>query len=134
METDLMIDEIDSIHKKANLAFEHKDISAYMSQFDENLKYSNADATTLTKNELSLQTENYFKRIKDITTTYYRIKSSFEDETFTEKIARKSIVHLKNLIIFSKKQTIQTEEIFHWKKINGEWKVLEVEVALEEKY
>lgn len=134
METDLIVNEIDVIHKKANLAFEHKDILAYMDHFDDSLKYQNADATTVTIDELRNQTEKYFKTIKDVNTTYYRIKSSFENEIFTEKIARKSIVYLKNLIIFSKKQTIQTEEIFHWKKINSKWKIMEAEVVLEEKY
>lgn len=133
METDLIIKEIDAIHKKADSAFENKNISDYISCFDENVTYRNADATAFDKKELIYQTERYFRKTKGINTTYYRIKSSIENDVFMEKIARKSIVYLKGLL-FSKKQTIQTEEIFHWKKINQEWKVIEVEITLEEKY
>lgn len=133
METDLIIKEIDAIHQKANSAFENKNISDYTSRFDENVTYKNADATAFDKKELIYQTEKYFKKTKSINTTYYRIKSSIENDVFTEKIARKSIVYLKGLL-FSKKQTIQTEEIFQWKKLNEEWKIIEVEITLEEKY
>lgn len=133
METDLIIKEIDAKHKKADLAFENKNISEYVSCFDENVIYKNADTTVFNKMELTSETEKYFKKTKSISTTYYRIKSSVENEIFTEKIARKSIVNLKGLL-FSKKQTIQTEEIFRWKKLNQEWKVIEFEITLEEKY
>ena len=133
METDLITKEIDAIHKKADSAFQDKNISDYISHFEENVTYKNVDASTFDKKELIYETEKYFKKTKSINTTYYRIKSSIENDAFTEKIARKSIVYIKGLL-FSKKQTIQTEEIFHWKKINEDWKVIEVEITLEEKY
>jgi len=133
METDLIINEIDAIHKKADVAFENKNISDYIVQFDESITYKNADATTFDKKELINETEKYFRRTKGISTTYYRIKSAVENDIFIEKIARKSIIYIKGLL-FTKKQTIQTEEIFHWKKLNAQWKVVEVEITLEEKY
>jgi len=133
METDLITAEIDTIHQKANLAFERKDIGIYMSQFDDSIQYTNANATVYDRKELVYQTEKYFKKTKEISTTYYRIKSSFENEIFTEKIARKSIVFEKG-IVFAKKQTVQTEEIFNWKRIDGTWKAIGVQVVLEEKY
>ncbi|MFW0714790.1 hypothetical protein [Pedobacter sp. N23S346] len=132
MEIDI-ITEIDTIHQKANSAFERKDIGIYMSQFDDGIHYTNADATVYDRKDLVYQTEKYFKKTKEISTTYYRIKSSFENEFFTEKIARKSIVFEKGLV-FAKKKTVQTEEVFNWKKINGNWKVTAVQVVLEEKY
>lgn len=133
MEIDLITAEIDTIHQKVNLAFERKDMAIYMSQFDVGIRYTNADATVYDRKDLVYQTEKYFKKTKEISTTYYRIKSSFENQIFTEKIARKSIVFEKGLM-FAKKKTVQTEEIFNWKKIDGNWKVTGIEVVLEEKY
>lgn len=133
METDLITKEIDATHKKADSAFENKNISDYIIQFDDSITYKNIGALTFNKKDLIIETERYFRKTKSISTTYYRIKSSLENEIFTEKIARKSIVYLKGLL-FSKKQTIQTEEVFHWKNINGHWKVIAVEITLEEKY
>lgn len=133
METNLIIKEIDALHKQSDSAFENKNIDDYIIQFDESITYKNGEGVTLDKKELINATERYFKKTKSITTTYYRIKSSFENEIFKEKIARKSIVYLKGFL-FSKKQTIQTEEIFNWKNVNGKWKAVEVEITLEEKY
>ena len=133
MEIDLITAEIDTIHQKVNLAFERKDMAIYMSQFDDGIRYTNADATVYDRKDLVYQTEKYFKKTKEISTTYYRIKSSFENQIFTEKIARKSVVFEKGLM-FAKKKTVQTEEIFNWKKIDGNWKVTGIEVVLEEKY
>lgn len=133
MEIDLITAEIDTIHQRVNLAFERKDMAIYMSQFDDGIRYTNADATVYDRKDLVYQTEKYFKKTKEISTTYYRIKSSFENQIFTEKIARKSIVFEKGLM-FAKKKTVQTEEIFNWKKIDGNWKVTGIEVVLEEKY
>jgi len=134
METDLIISAIDDLHKKANAAFENKDATLYLAIFDDSLIYSNADQTKLDKQAYSNEIEKYFRRSKRIETSQYRIKSSFENDVFTEKIARKSIIIKPNLLMLSKKQTIQTEEIFHWKNINDEWKVIAVEIVLEEKY
>ena len=133
MEIDLITAEIDTIHQKVNLAFERKDMAIYMSQFDDSIRYTNADATVYDRKDLVYQTEKYFKKTKEISTTYYRIKSSLENQIFTEKIARKSIVFEKGLM-FAKKKTVQTEEIFNWKKIDGNWKVTGIEAVLEEKY
>ncbi|RYD75963.1 MAG: hypothetical protein EOP55_12410 [Sphingobacteriales bacterium] len=134
METDLIISEINEQHKKANTALENKDAGSYMYIFDDSLTYTTADQTKLNKLEYSTETEKYFRRIKRIETGHYRIKSSLEGDVFTEKIARKSVIIKPKLLILSKKQTIQTEEIFQWKNISGEWKVIAVEVVLEEKY
>ena len=133
MEIDLIINELDTIHQKANLAFERKDISLYMSQFDDGIQYTNADATVYDRKELVYQTEKYFKKTKEISTTHYRLRSSIDGEIVSEKIARKTVVQVKGLV-FSKKQTIQTEEIFQWKNMGGNWKVIAVQVILEEKY
>ena len=89
METDLIIKEIDAIHKKADVAFENKNISDYIVQFDESITYKNADATTFDKKELINETEKYFRKTKGISTTYYRIKSAVENDIF---IDRKSVV------------------------------------------
>ncbi|GGE55930.1 hypothetical protein EV200_10347 [Pedobacter psychrotolerans] len=133
MEIDLTTKELDTVHQKANLAFEKKDISLYMSQFDNSIQYTKADATIYDRKELLYQTESFFKKTKEISTSYYRIKSSMDGEILSEKIARKSIVYVKGLV-FAKKQTIQTEEVFQWKKIQASWKVISVQVVLEEKY
>lgn len=134
METELIISVINESHKKANIALENKDATAYVSNFDDSFQYTPANGISLNKRDYTYDLEKYLKRVKRLETSQYRIKSSFENEVFTEKIARKSIVIKSNLLFFSKKQTIQTEEIYQWKNIKGEWKVVAVEVVLEEKY
>jgi hypothetical protein len=134
METDLIISAINEIHKKANQALESKDIAAYTAIFDDNLSFTPFEKPTLNKRDFTIDLKKYFSGAKTIETSHYRIKFSIEDDTFIEKIARKSVSLKPNLLIFSKKQTIQTEEIYHWKNIKGEWKVISLEIALEEKY
>ncbi|WP_231425758.1 hypothetical protein [Pedobacter sp. Leaf250] len=134
MGTDLIISKIDTFHKQADLAFIAKNADHYFSIFDPSFKFTGANAITLNLRDYKADIQSLFRRAKSIETSHYRIKSSFEDEVFTEKIARKSIIIKPNLLIFSKKQTIQTEEIYQWKNIGGEWKVLAIEVVLEEKY
>jgi hypothetical protein len=134
METDLIISTINEIHKKANQALESKDIAAYTAIFDDNLSFTPFEKPTLNKRDFTIDLKKYFSGAKTIETSHYRIKFSIEDDTFIEKIARKSVSLKPNLLIFSKKQTIQTEEIYHWKNIKGEWKVISLEIALEEKY
>lgn len=133
MNIDLITEEIDTIHQKVNSAFERKDLALYMSQFDDAISYRKIDGTVYDRKDVVVVTEKYFRKTKDISTTTYRIKSSFESDTFTEKIARKSVVYIKGLL-FAKKQTIQTEELFSWKKLENDWKAISVEVTLEEKY
>lgn len=134
METDLIISEIDAIHKKIDLALQQKDVGAYMYFLDESIDYKNADGTIFNKTELSDEIKRHFKGLKSLSTSHYRIKSSFDNEIFTEKIARKSVVHQSNLLIFSKRKTTQTEEIYQWKKFGDEWKAISIEITLEEKY
>lgn len=134
METDLIIKAIDEAHKNINEALINKSAAAYLDYFDENLRYVEANGEILNKKQLDVEVGRYFNKTNEINTTHYRIKSSFEDVVFTEKIARKSVIHVKKLLFFSKKQTIQTEEIYHWKNINGNWRIISVEIPLEEKY
>jgi len=134
METDLIISAIDEIHKKANRDLENRDAIAYVTIFNDALRYTKADGKTLNKRDFTYDLEKALKSAKSFETSHYRIKSSVENDIFIEKIARKSVIIKPNLLIFSKKQTIQTEEVYHWQNINGEWKVISVEVVLEEKY
>ena len=134
METDSIILAIDDLHKKASHALENKDALAYSSIFDEAITYSYADGKAVDKQGYLIELAKYLKGVKKFSTSQYRIKSSIENEIFAEKIARKLVIIKPNLFIFSKKETIQTEENFQWKNINGQWKVIAVEVILEEKY
>ncbi len=134
METDLIILVIDDIHRKASLDLESKDVLAYSSIFDEALTYRYADGKVADKQQYLIDLKKYFKGIKKLNISQYRIKFSFENEIFTEKIASKLVIIKTNFLMFSKKETIQIEESFHWKNINGEWKAIAVEVVLEEKY
>lgn len=134
METDLIISAINEIHKTADQALIHKDADAYVALLDHNFVFTPDGGIALNKRDYSIDLRRYFKGIKSFETNYYRIKSAFEDDVFTEKIARKSIVIRPNLLFFSKKQTIQTEEMLHWKNISGEWKIIAIEIVLEEKY
>jgi len=134
METDLIISAISEIHKTADQALINKDADAYVAILDHNFVFTPAEGVTLNKRDYSIDLRKYFKDIKSFETSCYRIKSSFEDDVFTEKIARKSVIIRPNLLLFSKKQTIQTEEMVHWKNISGEWKVIAIEIVLEEKY
>ncbi|WP_412466565.1 hypothetical protein [Pedobacter sp. KLB.chiD] len=134
METDLIISEINELHQKANLALETKNITAYTAIFDDHLNFTPFEKPSINKRDFTIDLKKYFSGAKTIQTSHYRIKSAIEHEIFTEKIARKSVIIKPNLLIFSKKQTIQTEEIYHWKNIKGEWKVIALEIVLEEKY
>lgn len=134
METDLIISVINEVHKKANLALESKDIVAYMAMFDDNLSFTPFEKPTINKRDFTIDLKKYFSGSKTIETSHYRVKFSIEDDTFIEKIARKSVILKPKMLIFSKKQTIQTEEIYHWKNIKGEWKAIALEIVLEEKY
>lgn len=134
METDLIISAIDALHKKEDTALQAKDADGYFSIFDPSLQYTGANSSTLNLRDYKADIKRLFRNSKSIETSHYRIKSSFENEILTEKIARKSIVIKPNLLIFSKKQTIQTEEVYQWKSVGGDWKVIAVEVVLEEKY
>ncbi|MBC6111759.1 hypothetical protein ACFOG5_14865 [Pedobacter fastidiosus] len=134
MEIDLITSVINELHTKANQALENKDATTYALFFDDGLQFTSAEGKTLNKRDFIYDLNKFFKSVKRYETSQYRIKSAFEEEIFTEKIARKSIIIKPNLLILSKKQTIQTEEIYDWKNIKGEWKVIAVEVVLEEKY
>jgi len=134
METDLIISAISEIHKTADQALINKDADAYVAILDHNFVFTPAGGGTLNKRDYSIDLRKYFKGIKSFETSYYRIKSSLENDVFTEKIARKSVIIRPNLLLFSKKQTIQTEEMVYWKNISGEWKVIAIEIVLEEKY
>ena len=134
METDLIISAIDALHKKADQAMQLKDGDTYFQVFDSSFQFTGSDYKTLNLRDYKAEIQGFFRRAKSIETSHYRIKSSIENEIFTEKIARKSVIFKPNLLVFSKKQTIQTEEIYQWRNLGGEWKVIAVEVVLEEKY
>ncbi len=134
METDLIISAINELHQKANLALENKDATAYTAMFDDGLSFTPYEKPTINKRDFTIDLKKYLSGIKEIHSSYYRIKSSMEDDVFIEKIARKSVLLKPKMLILSKKQTIQTEEIYHWKNIKGEWKVIALEIVLEEKY
>ncbi|MCX3264667.1 nuclear transport factor 2 family protein [Pedobacter agri] len=134
METDIIISEIDALHKKQDVALQAKDADHYFLIFDPSFQFTGSNSVTLNLRDYKADIQSLFRNSKSIETSHYRIKSAFENEVFTEKIARKSIIIKPNLLVFSKKQTIQTEEVYQWKNVGGEWKVLAVEVVLEEKY
>jgi len=134
METDLIIATINELHQKANQALENKDATAYMTIFGDTLSFTPFEKPTINKRDFTIDLKKYFNGIKEIHTSHYRIKSSVEDDIFTEKIARKSVLLKPKLLVFTKKQTIQTEEVYHWKNIQGDWKVIALEIVLEEKY
>lgn len=134
METDLIISAIDALHKKADQAMQLKDGGTYFQVFDPSFQFTGSDNKTLNLRDYKAEIQGFFRRAKSIETSHYRIKSSIENEIFTEKIARKSVIIKTNLLVFSKKQTIQTEEIYQWRNLGGEWKVISIEVVLEEKY
>lgn len=134
METDLIISVINEIHKKADQALENKDFTAYTAIFTDDLTFTPYEKPAINKRDFTIDLKKYLSGAKTIQTSHYRIKSSVEHEIFTEKIARKSVIIKPNLLIFSKKQTVQTEEVYHWKNVRGEWKVTALEIVLEEKY
>ncbi|GGH13839.1 hypothetical protein [Pedobacter zeae] len=134
METDLILSAINELHQKANQALENKDVTAYTAMFGNDLSFTPFEKPTINKRDFTIDLKKYFSGIKEIQTSHYRIKSSVEGGIFTEKIARKSVILKPKLLVFTKKQTIQTEEIYHWKISKGEWKVIALEIVLEEKY
>ncbi|MET0570128.1 MAG: hypothetical protein ABWZ79_01775 [Pedobacter agri] len=134
METDIIISEIDALHKTQDVALQAKDADHYFLIFDPSFQFTGSNSVTLNLRDYKADIQSLFRNSKSIETSHYRIKSTFENEVFTEKIARKSIIIKPNLLVFSKKQTIQTEEVYQWKNVGGEWRVLAVEVVLEEKY
>lgn len=134
METDLIITAIDELHKEANEALVQQDIEAYITIFDDALQFTMFNGIVLNKRDYFYDVSRYFRSLKSFETSYYRIKSSYEGAIFTEKIARKSVIIKPKLFLFSKRDTIQTEEIYYWKNMNNTWKVIAVEVVLEERY
>ncbi|WP_316798724.1 hypothetical protein [Pedobacter frigidisoli] len=134
MDIDSTISDINALHQKSNQAFQDKDMETYAAIFDYNFEFKGVDAKPVNLRDYKLDIQSLFKNSKSLETSHYRIKSSFEDGIFTEKIARKSVIIKSNLILLTKKETIQTEEVYHWKNVNGEWKVISIEVVLEEKY
>jgi len=134
METDLIISTIDALHKREDVALQAKDADSYLSSFDPSFQFTGANSITLNLRDYKADIQSLFRNAKSIETSHYRIKSSFENEVFTEKIARKSVIVRPNLLVFSKKETIQTEEVYQWKNIGSEWKAIALEVVLEEKY
>ena len=134
METDLIIEKIDALHQMENEALQTENAEAYFSVFDYSFQFSGGNGKTLNLRDYKADVQKLFSDAKNIETSHYRVKSTFENELFTEKVARKSVIIKSNLLLFSKKQTIQTEEVYQWKNVGGEWKVISIEVVLEEKY
>ena len=134
METDSLIKTINEIHLELNGALEQQNLDAYLSCFSDDFKYTNIDKLTSDKAQFSAQLKAAFRPVKEYHTSHYRVKSSSEDGLFKEKIARKSVIRSAAYLILSKKQTIQTEELYTWKMTEGKWKVKEMELVLEEKY
>jgi ABC-type transporter MlaC component len=134
METTAILSEINQLYQKAIQSLQQKDLEIYSSYFNNDLKYVLADGQVFDKKSFINYLENQFKSTKILSLEYYSIKASQEGDILTEKIAKKIVSKVNAFILFSKKQTIQTEEIFKWRNDNGKWKIFEVEITLEEKY
>lgn len=134
METDIILSQLNSIRQKAKEALMQKNLEDYASNFSEELKYTDINAAVFTKKLYLENLENYLKSVTDLTIEQYRIKHFMEGEVIIEKIAKKSVSKVKTFLLFSKKQTIQTEENIKWQINNGKWEIFEVEITLEEKY
>lgn len=134
MEIEGILKQIDEIEIKLNNAYEGKNIAPFITYFDDDLKYTDADGSKLNKVAFIDQTKKVFENARSIVSEYYRVKSSLNEDVFTERIARKYKLNNKSFLLFTKKQTIQIEEIYHWKKNTDGWKIVAIEVVLEEKY
>ena len=131
MDTNPTIAEIDKARLAAYLALENKDFATYMGCFSDDLKYKQLNGKIIDKRQLSDDTKRYFDRITTNTGTYDRLNSSVDDGLFTETIIQKTIVIISVFIFFSKKWTVEREGIYKWKKVNGEWKISDVEITSE---
>lgn len=134
METDIILSQLNSIRQKANEALLQKNLKEYANNFSELLKYTDINAEVFTKKLFIENLEKYLKSVTDLTIEEYRIKHYMEGDVIIEKIAKKSVSKVKTLLLFSKKQTIQTEENIKWQNNNGKWEIFEIEITLEEKY
>jgi hypothetical protein len=131
MDTNLLITEVDKTHLAANLALKNRDFDAYMGYFSDDLKYKQSNGKTIDKGQLSYDTKRYFYRIKSFDGMYTRLSSSFENDLFIEKLVQKATVTIRVFIFFSKKWTVEREGTYKWEKVDGDWKILDVEVTNE---
>ena len=131
MDTNSTIAEIDNTHLAANLALKNKDFAAYIGHFSDDLKYKQLNGKTIDKRQLSNDTQRYFDRIKTYTGAYDRLNYSVDNDLFIEKISQRVTVTIGVFIFFSKKWTVEREGIYKWKKINGKWEILDVEITSE---
>jgi len=131
MDATLVITEVDKTHLAANLALENRDFDTYIGYFSDDLKYKQLNGKTIDKNQLSYDTKRYFYRIKSFDGTYNRLSSSFENDLFIEKLVQKVAVTIRVFIFFSKKWVVEREGTYKWKKVNGDWKISDVEVTNE---
>ena len=131
MDTNSTIREIDNTHLAANLALKNKDFDAYIGYFSDDLKYKQLNGKIIDKRQLSNDTQRYFDRIKSYSGTYDRLNSSVDNDLFIEKIIQKATVTIRIFIFFSKKWTVEREGTYKWEKVNGKWKILNVEITSE---
>ncbi len=125
------IAEIDNARLAAYLALEKRDFATYMGCFSNDLKYKQLNGKIIDKRQLSNDTKRYFDRIKTNTGRYDRLNSSIDGGLFTEKIIQKTTVTIRIFILFSKKWTVEREGTYKWKKVDGEWKISDVEITSE---
>jgi hypothetical protein len=72
MEESRVINEIDAAHHQANNALKEKNLPHYFSFFHDKLRYKQANRKTIDKAQLSIDTQRYFTRVKDVTSSYQR--------------------------------------------------------------
>ena len=131
MDTNLVVKEIDKMHLAANQALKNKDFDTYIGYFSDDLKYKQLNGKTINKNQLSNDTKRYFYHIKSFDGIYNRLSSSFENDSFIEKLAQDATVTTRVFIFFPKKWVVRREGTYKWKKVNGDWKISDVEVTNE---
>lgn len=131
METTSIIKEIENAHSMSNFALRNKDFTSFIGYFSDNLKYKQLNSKTIDKNQLSKDTLQYFNRIQSCTTNYDRLNFPLDNDLFTETLVQKATVSIRVFIFFSKRWTAERNGIYKWRKENGKWKIVDVEITSE---
>jgi hypothetical protein len=118
MEEQSIIKAIDAAHYKANNALKEKNFSHYISFFHDNLCYEQANGKTTGKAQLSIDTQRYFSRVKNVESNYQRLDYSNDGKFFVERLLQTVTVSIKVFLLFTKTWRVDREGIYKWINTN----------------
>ena len=126
-----ILEQIDRAHVAANEALENKQLATYIGFFTDNLQYKQRNGKIIGKAQLTKDIKLYFKRIRSFSGCYERKIFTIDEDKIVERLIQQSTVAIRVFIVFSKNWTVEREGIYKWVKVNGSWKIWNVEILNE---